>query len=275
MGRLAAYLGPRTRISNLLEGGSYSLAEQAREYPDGFGLAWYPDDEEPDPVGLWAQRPASRAEPLLTVPRRYSSECMMAAIRSTLQLPASAGGQQPFISGQHLFAFDGELERYGEVFLRPLRDRLSDEAYQSLRTNEPEELLFATWLDALNESEARGPEAMASALEKMVGTVGDVAAAAGVGASFAVVATDGHCLITLRAATQGPPPALYTIVAGEDAPVPESARVIASEPLFPGAWSSLDPHSLVIFTLEEDGDDVENTDNLPTQTGQASEETEA
>lgn len=269
MGRLAAYLGPRTTISNLLEGGSYSLAEQAREYPDGFGLSWYPEDDEPNPVGISSQRPASRAEPLLSVPRRYQSECMMAAIRSADQLPASAGGQQPFAHGRYLFTFDGELERYGEVFLRPLRDRLSDHSYQSLKTNEPAELLFATWLDALSASEAEGPEAMASALETMVSTVGDVATAAGVAASFAVVATDGHCLITLRAATQGPPPALYTIVAGEDAPVPDSARVVASEPLFPGAWSSLDPHSLVIFTLEEDGGD---TDNLPTQTGQAAPE---
>ena len=118
---------------------------------------------------------------------------------------------------------------------------------------------------------------MAGALESMVGTVGDIATAAGVAASFAVVATDGHCLVTLRAATQGPPPALYTIVAGADAPVPESARVISSEPLFPGAWSSLDPHSLVIFTLEAGADDdaESNTDDLPTQTGQVPDEAPA
>lgn len=268
MGRIAAYLGPRTTVATLIEGGSYSLAQQSSEYPDGFALAWYPEDETPEPVSIRSGRPAARAEHLLEVPRRYSSECVVAGIRKARRLPAGRDGLQPFADGRFLFSFDGELERYEEVFLRPLRDRLSDEAYQSLTSNEPDELLFATWLDALRGQESQDAEGMAAALEAMVGTVGDIATAAGVTASFAVVATDGHCLITLRAATQGPPPALYTIVAGADAPVPESARVIASEPLFPGAWSSLDPHSLVIFTLEAQ-DEAPEPDTMPTETGLA------
>lgn len=274
MGRIAAYLGPRTTVATLIEGGSYSLAQQSSEYPDGFALAWYPEDDDPQPVSVRSGRPAARASHLLEVPRRYESECIVAGIRKARRLPASRDGLQPFQSGRYLFAFDGELERYEEVFLRPLRDRLSDEAYQSLTSNEPDELLFATWLDALRENESHDAEAMAAALEHMVGTVGDVATAAGVAASFAVVATDGHCLITLRAATQGPPPALYTIVAGAEGPVPESARVIASEPLFPGAWSSLDPHSLVIFTLEAETSEGD-TDNLPTETGRVPDEADA
>ncbi len=270
MGRMAAYLGPRTPIASILEGGSCSMADQTKECPDGFGLAWYPEDEQPDPVGIWARRPANRAGDLLAIPRRYHSECVVTAIHEVGPIPTSAAGQQPFRSGRYLFTFSGELERYNEVFLRPLRDRLSDAAYQSLRSNDAEELLFVTWIDALADIEAPTPEDLASGLEKMVSTVADIATAAGVTASFAVIATDGQCLITLRAATSGPPPSLYTIVAGADAPVPESGRVVASEPLFPGAWSSLDPHSLVIFTLEQADD--EHTDTLPTETGQAAPE---
>lgn len=269
MGRMAAYLGPRTTIASILEEGSCSMADQTKECPDGFGLAWYPEDDQPEPIGIWARRPADRPGNLLAIPRRYKSECVVTAIHQIFP-PASAAAQQPFRSGRYLFTFAGELERYNEVFLRPLRDRLSDAAYQSLRTNDAEELLFVTWIDALRDIEDPTPEDLASGLEKMVSTVADIATAAGVTASFAVVATDGQCLITLRAATTGPPPALYTIVAGPDAPVPESGRVVASEPLFPGAWSSLDPHSLVIFTLEQDDD---TADAMPTETGQAAPET--
>jgi glutamine amidotransferase len=253
MGRMAAYLGPRTKIADVLEGGSYALLQQSTECPDGFGVTWYPDDGDPTPVGLTSELPGARAESALGVPRRFESECVVASLRRAARLPAALAGHQPLSHGRYVFSYDGELERFEEVFMRPLRDRLSDERYQALRTTAVAELLFATWLDALEDAE--GPDAMASALEKMVGTVGDIAAAAGVGASFAVVVTDGQCLITLRAATQGPPPALYTIVAGPDAPVPATARVVASEPLFPGAWSSLDPHSLVIFTVEPEPED--------------------
>ena len=260
MGRMAAYLGPRTRIADVLEGGSYSLLQQSSECPDGFGVAWYPEDGDPTPVSLTSALPAARAEAVLGVPRRYESECVVASLRKAAHLPAATCGHQPLSAGPFLFTYDGELERFEEVFMRALRDRLSDERYQGLRTNGVAELLFATWQDALEDD--GGPDAMASALEKMVGTVGDIAAAAGVGASFAIVVTDGQCLITLRAATQGPPPALYTIVAGPDAPVPATARVVASEPLFPGAWSSLDPHSLVIFTVEPEAEQ----DDHPTET---------
>lgn len=272
MGRMAAYLGPRAPVATLVEGGSYSLAQQSSEYPDGFGLAWYPDDDTPAPVAVRSERPAASAGDVLEVPRRYETECSVAFIRKASEHPAGLAGLAPYRSGPYLFTYDGQLERFAEIFQRPLRDRLSDERYQALRTSEPGELLFASWLDALGDE--NGPEAMASALERMVGTVSDVATASGATASFAIVVTDGHCLITLRAATQGPPPALYTIVAGDDAPVPATARVVASEPLFPGAWSSLDPLSLVIFTIEapdleataEGADDGDGeTDNLPTQ----------
>ena len=103
--------------------------------------------------------------------------------------------------------------------------------------------------DALEDD---GADAMATALEKMVERVNGLAQEAGVAASFAVVVSDGSCLVTLRTATQGPPPPLYTIVAEEGAALPVTGRVVASEPLFPGAWSSLAPHSLVIFTVESD-----------------------
>lgn len=258
MGRLAAYLGPRSSVAALLEGGSYSLAQQSTDHADGFGLAWYPEDGRQEPVRLLSDAPAGRADHLLEVPRRYGAQCAVASIRKADHLPADPGGAQPFAAGNYLFAYDGVLENYEEVFLRPLREGLSDVQYRALRGCSPEELLFATWLDALEDD---GADALATGLEKMVEKVHGLAQAAGATASFAVVVSDGSCLITLRTATQGPPPPLYTIVAEEGAPLPSTGRVVASEPLFPGAWSSLDPHSLVIFTVEADEAADEETDS--------------
>ncbi len=248
MGRLAAYLGPKTEIATLVEGGSYSLIRQASECPDGFGLGWYPEDENPEPVNIISENPIWNSGHLLQIPRRYTSSCVVAGVRKAGQGPVDISGVQPFRSGKYLFQHVGELDRFREVFQRPLAKSLSDERYQSLQGHSASELLFALWLDALGDGE--GPEAMATALEQVIGRVQDLAATHDASASFAMVITDGSCLVTLRSATHGPPPALYTIVAGDNAPLPATGRIVASEPLFPGSWSALDPHSLVIFTIE-------------------------
>ena len=234
--------------ARILEGGAYSLVAQAKEYPDGFGLGWYPEDGLPDPVRVKGLAPAWRIGPELEVPRRYPSPCALACVRRVAQPPPEVTDLQPFANGPFLFAYDGLLEAFGSVFLRPLRERLSPTRYQTLRGSTEAELLFATWLDALGQT--GGPEASATALESMVSIVHDIAYAARVAASFAIVVTDGHNLVTLRTATQGPAPPLYTLVAPPSAPVPATGRVIASEPLFPGEWTSLDTHSLVTFSVE-------------------------
>lgn len=234
--------------ATLMEGGSYSLARQAAEHPDGFGLGWYPLDENPEPIRVASRMPIWTDAHLLEPARRYPAECAIGEVRRALwSAPAELSGAQPFSANGLLFAHDGEVEQFEEFYQRPLLERLSDTAFALGAGATPSALLFATWLDALGDE--RGPDAMAAALEKMVGTVTEISTKSGAPASFAVVATDGNCLLTLRTATQGPPPALYTIVAEEGAPVPAEGRVVASEPLFPGSWSSLEPHSLVIFTV--------------------------
>ncbi|MBK6685174.1 MAG: class II glutamine amidotransferase [Deltaproteobacteria bacterium] len=246
MGRIAAYLGPRVKIASVVEGGSYALLRQTGDLPDGFGIGWYPGDGEPEPVRLLSSRAVVGDDPFLSIPRRYSAECVL-AIQEAHNGPRR-GGLQPLQSGPFLFLHDGQLDRYSEVYQRPLRERLSPARYAAVTSNDPSELLFQTFLDALGEQQS--PEAIANALESMVATVQSIGAAANAGASFAVVVSNGQCLVTLRTATFGPPPALYTIVAGDEAPLPATGRVVATEPLFPGQWSSLDPHSLVIFTVE-------------------------
>jgi predicted glutamine amidotransferase len=249
MGNLAAYLGPLIRIATILEQGSNGLVKQAVEHADGFGLGWYPADSENEPLTVSSKHPLWREAQILRFARRYTSSCVITGLRKIGDdETAELTGCQPFHHDRCLFIHDGTLTRFREVFERPLRNRLSDKAHQSMKSGTASELLFATWVDALEER--TGPEAIANALEHMVTLVRDVAIAADVHATLAVVVADGTSLVTLRTATHGSPPPMFTIVADEGAPVPASGRVIATEPLFPGSWSSIDPHSLVIFATE-------------------------
>lgn len=249
MAKFAAYLGPSSKVASLVEGGTHSLVRQSAEQPDGFGIGWYPEDDEPEPISLASRLPLWSEDRVLKVARRYSSACAIAGLH---KLKADEKDEQPAFQPihykQYLFLYDGELAKFREVYERPMRSRLSDRAYRALKSSQPGELLFATWLDALGDHS--GPEATANALEQTVNVVRELAGSSDATATFGIVVADGTSLVTLRTATHGTPPPMYTIVAGEGAPVPATGRVIASEPLFPGAWSSLDAHSMVIFSAE-------------------------
>lgn len=248
MGRLVAYIGPETNIASAVEGGSYSLVRQAEECHDGFAVAWYPPDGAAEPVRVRSRGSIRSDRHLLEVPRRYASRTVVAGVRQLAAgTPSELSGVQPLEYGPFLFAQEGTLERFDEVFARPLLQGLSDEYFASMRGRSPAEVLFACWLDSLNGS---GPDAMANALETVVGRVQEIATEQDVPASLAVVVTDGSCLLAVRTATHGPPPPLYTTVADERAPVPPSGRLVASEPTFPGSWQSIDAHALMIFTVE-------------------------
>lgn len=248
MGRVVAYLGPATYIADAIEGGSYSLARQATACPDGFGIGWYPEPGGP-PVRVRSRGPMSSEDHLLEVPRRYPSTCVIGHARALDGEPAELSGVQPLAAGPYLFVHEGKITGFESIFLRPLLASLSDEAFAALQGRSPAEVLFALWLDAL---EGEGPDAMANALESVVGRVQEIAAQADQPASFAWIITDGHCLIAVSTATHEPPAPLYTIVAEERAPVPATGRIIATEPTYPGAWETIDAHALMIFTVQED-----------------------
>jgi glutamine amidotransferase len=249
MSRIAAYLGPSAPVASVVEAGTNALIKQAAHNPDGFGIGWYPDDGLPDAIRLISREPIWFEDHLLAVTRRLRSRCVVAGVR---RAPAGSypelSGVQPFQRGPFLFHHDGELTMFREVFERPLRERLSHAQHQRLGGLTESEILFATWLDALGDR--RGPDAMADALEQLMSVVGQLARANGAPATFSVVVSDGQSLVTLRTATHGTPPPLHTLVTAGDTPLPAGARVVASEPLFPSAWVTLEVHSLTIFVPE-------------------------
>lgn len=249
MSHIAAYLGPSVPVASIVEQGTHSLLTQAQSYPDGFGIGWYPEDSLPDAIRLISRAPLWAEGHLLAVARRLRSRCTVAGLRKARAgVVPELSGVQPFQRGRYLFIHDGELSLFREVFERPLREQLSEAQHRSLGGITEDEVLFATWLDALGNR--TGADAMADALEKMVASVRTIAHANGTPATFAIVVSDGASLVALRTATHGMPPPLHTIATGADSPLPPSARIIASEPSFPGTWTALDLHSLTIFTAE-------------------------
>lgn len=244
MASLAAYLGPAVEVSRIVEAEPSSAALRDR-YRRPFSSAWYPDDGRPEPVRHVNRAPVPVDDPALDVPRRFASECIVAALG-----PEGDHEAQPLVHGPLSFIWDGELEAFAGTFEPALMERLSPEARGVTSRRTPAALLFMTWLDLLQGR--TDADALADGLERMVGALQDLALTRQAAASFGIVATNGECLVTLRTGTDQTLPPLYTIVAtDEGTPLPRTGRVVASEPTFPGSWTSLEPHSLTIFTLEE------------------------
>lgn len=244
MTSIAAYLGPALEIARIVEAEPAASALRER-FRRPFSAAWYPDDGLPEPVRFANRTTVPVDDSILDVPRRFTSECVVANLG-----PDGDHAGQPFTHGPLVFTWDGVLEGYAEVFEPPLMERLSPEARHISAKRTPAALLFLTWLDHLQGR--TDAESLADGLERMVGALQDLALTRGVAATFGVVASNGQCLVTLRTGTDATLPPLYTIVADSESEVlPATGRVVATDPTFPGAWTSLDPHSLVIFTLED------------------------
>ena len=248
MGKLVAYLGPRTPAATVIEAGSSAFVRQAADYPDGFGLGWFPDDEHPGPVRQLHREPPTSVARQLDVPRRYRSHCIAAAVQRAQTPAAAVSGAMPLATDRLLYCQVAELAGFDVAFRRPLTQRLSDPAFRGLRGFSPSEVLFATFNDLLGTE--TGHDAIADALQRLVDVVSEVGLAIRAPSTLAVVIADGAGLVALRTSTQGLPPPLYTVVAQDGDPLPMTGRIIASEPLFAGPWSALEPNSLTIFSTE-------------------------
>src|ERR671913_2076348 len=152
MCRMIAYLSEtEIPLSSLVLGPEHSLLIQSyapREMmsgvvnADGFGVGWYvPEDEEPAVYrsngSLWSDRSFAGIAP------RIRSRAVFAAVRSaTPGLPVEESGVPPFSSGPFMFMLNGAIPDFRKTAMRPLRDRLSDEAYAGLLGVSDSETIF-------------------------------------------------------------------------------------------------------------------------------------
>jgi gamma-glutamyl hercynylcysteine S-oxide hydrolase len=232
--RMVGYLGgAEATLSSVVLEGEHSLLVQSYApqemmsgvvNADGFGVGWYvPEDEEPavyrSNAALWSDRSFAGIAP------RIRSRTVFAAVRSaTPGLPVEESGVPPFSSGPFMFMHNGAIQDFRQVAMRPLRERLSDEAYSRLLGVSDSETIFAGLLDLLRDDSAD----LAGAARKTIRHVTEVCERLDVEVGLNLAVTDGGGMVFTRYSTEGPGNSLYFVE--DEGPFP-GAIVVASERL--------------------------------------------
>lgn len=256
MCRLLGYLGPPIALDYLLYKPEHSLIVQSyqpREMnsgllnADGFGVGWYHSQRDTDPFTYKNIIPIWNDTNLPSLGRYVESGCVLASVRSATPGQAvDLSNCQPFEYQCLLCIHNGRIENFRQTLYRPLRNRLGDVAYQSIKGSTDSEHLFAL---LVNELQANPSVTLEQALQTALLTLDELAKSHQVVASANMLVSDGHRLVASRFASGTLAPSLYWL---RDDPAFPEAVIIASEPLFDGNWNRFPEQS--ILSVGEDLD---------------------
>jgi glutamine amidotransferase len=253
---MLGYLGEPIRLGELLERPPHSLERQsyaAKELrgavvcADGWGAGFYvPDDPLPclyrSTLPIWAD--ANREH----LGRAIRTRCAVACVRSATEpLSVSIASTPPFSMGPLVLAHNGYIENFSSSLARELEHDLSDRHYRLIAGRTDTEYVLAKIADAYDTTQDPAP---ARRLLRAVGaTVRDLmrrSERAGVKGLFALLVSDGECLVAVRAAVGDEPPSLYF---SRRSPSVRSGVVVASEPLDErDLWQPLPAHRVCLFS---------------------------
>ena len=249
MCRLLGYLGPPIALDYLLYKPEHSLIVQSyqpREMnsgllnADGFGVGWYHSQRNTDPFTYKNIIPIWNDINLPSLGRYVESGCVLASVRSATPGQAvDLSNCQPFEYQRLLCIHNGRIENFRQRLYRPLRDRLGDVAYQSIKGSTDSEHLFAL---LINELQANPSVTLEQALQTALLTLDELAKSHQVVASANLLVSDGHHLVASRFASGTLAPSLYWL---RDDPAFPEAVIIASEPLFDGNWNRFPEQSIL------------------------------
>jgi ergothioneine biosynthesis protein EgtC len=243
MCRLLGYLGEPIALEKLLYHGENSLVVQSyqpREMTagllnaDGFGIGWYDAQTEQAPFTYKNTLPIWNDINLPGLSRYIQSGCVLANVRSaTPGLAVDLSNCQPFQIGSMQAIHNGFIANFRQTLYRPMRDRLSNLAYQAIQGNTDSEHIIALLLDEQLSDPAL---CLTDALHRTLETLTILAEKYNTDFSANLILSDGQHLVASRFANRSPMPTLYWLP--HHPPFP-NAIVIASEPLFPGPWQPL------------------------------------
>ncbi|MGD2076263.1 MAG: ergothioneine biosynthesis protein EgtC [Gammaproteobacteria bacterium] len=252
MCRIAAYLGEQIPLGRLLLEPPHSLYVQgwaprelkyARLNADGYGFAWYAEDNRPavyvNPAPIWT-------DPNLPhLARALVSDLWVTSVRSaTLGNPVSHANTQPFVDAECIFDHNGLIDDF-HTHIRPRMVReLHPQYLPAILGNTESEYLFAV----LRQLLADDPELpMEAALAELVQRVEGWADGGRSLLNFVV--SDGERLYAMRHALGDDCPSLYYTTDDEMFP---NAQLIASERLTESSfWQSVPEHQILILDPEE------------------------
>jgi len=227
MCRLAAYLGPYIRLSELLLEPSRSLLRQSHgepaavSYPGGFGMGWYAADGSPavytQPLPIWTD---------INLPHLAHSiyARLFLAVIESAAAPFGAGPcpGQPYYDSRLLFLHQGFLSDFSRL-RRTIRDFLEPRLEAEIRSNTASEHLFALLRHLLSDdSDLTIEQALAALLDLLASWVGEQSNL------LNLIVADSTGLYVVRQAWHADCPALYYSVDDESFP---DAQLVASEPL--------------------------------------------
>lgn len=254
MCRLLGYLGQPVLLDRLISQSDHSLIVQSYEpkemtagllNADGFGVGWYHATREAEPFMYRSTLPIWNDVNLQSLSRYVESGCVLANVRSaTAGLATDLSNCQPFQAGSILGLHNGFIENFRQTLYRPMRDRLSDRAYQLIQGLTDSEHIFAMAIDELETSDN-----LTIALHRTLKTLIELSTEHRVSFSANLILSDGHQLVASRYAQGVPTPTLYYLQ--NDPAFPQSI-LIASEPLFEGNWKALPDRCLL--TVDHDFD---------------------
>jgi ergothioneine biosynthesis protein EgtC len=253
MCRLLAYLGPSIALDQLILKPNHSLLVQSYQpkelevallNADGFGIGWHhPTDIQEPPYVYRNVLPMWNDTNLPHLCRYLKAGCFLANVRSaTPGLPLDFSNCQPFQHGSLLFVHNGYIERFRQTLYRPLRDLIGDTAYQNIYGLTDSEHIFALLTHLLEEQP--GLDLMAAMAETLE-MLNTLAQKADVRVAANLIISNGQRLVAGRFDNRAKAPSFYWL---NDHPNYPKATILASEPLFPGAWQPLTQSTLISIT---------------------------
>jgi ergothioneine biosynthesis protein EgtC len=250
MCRLLAYLGAPIQLERLLYDPQHSLVVQSYQpkemtggllNADGFGVGWYGATPAELPYSYRHTLPIWNDVNLPPLSRYIRSHCIVANVRSaTPGLAVDLSNCQPFQHRSLSVIHNGYIDRFRKTLFRPIRNQLSDLAYEAIRGTTDSEHMFGLLIDAYEATQD-----LALALQRMIRTMLDLATEYQTDFSANFIVTDGQVIVAARYANRDPVPSLYWLRPSPADNLPDSI-LIASEPFFEGNWQPFVPRSMLV-----------------------------
>ena len=249
MCRLLAYIGAPSQLDNLLYKPEHSLIVQSYQpkemtagllNADGFGIGWHHPHKKDLPYTYKNILPIWSDLNLPQITRYIEANCFLGYVRSaTPGLPVDLINCQPFTRDNFLFIHNGYIDKFRETLYRPIRNLLTDTAYQSVQGNTDSEHLWALILSHLQNNPESNVE---TALKNTLIQLTELADIYKTDFSANTIISNGKRLVASRYSNRDQSPTLYWI--RDDSSYPD-AVIIASEPLFEGNWKSCSENSII------------------------------
>ncbi|PRP74395.1 hypothetical protein PROFUN_10293 [Planoprotostelium fungivorum] len=155
---------------------SYASRErlQGNTNGDGFGVGWYPPDDASGeqsgtPCVYTSVTPAWNNMNLSRLAKTISSRLIVAHVRAAIPgMMVTESNCHPFQYGRYLFMHNGNISDFRKIS-RKAREGLSDDVYNNIQGNTDSELMFALFLNQIENMDRQyTPEELAEKLVRVL-----------------------------------------------------------------------------------------------------------